>query len=114
MGGDDIVFENQTYTEILTRLKSRVPSVLDSSEASFIHDVLAPAALELAQLYADLDLALVFSFAQTTNGQYLDYRAGEHGVERKPATQATGVVKITEPKGGIFRTNLRHGRGNRI
>lgn len=96
------MFEMQTYAAILKRLKEQVQQInpgMDSAEGSFIHDVLAPAALELAQLYADLDLVLNFSFAQTTHGQYLNYRAGEHGLERKPATQATGVLKVTGTQG---------------
>lgn len=93
------MFEEQTYKEILQRLKGRVPSGIDSSEGSFIHDVLSPAALEIAQLYADLNVLLTLAFAQTSNGQYLDYRAGEHGIERKAATQAAGGVKISGSPG---------------
>lgn len=93
------MFETQTYTEILTRLKSQAPSGMDSSEGSFIHDVLSPAALEMAQLYTNLDLVLAFAFAQTTNGQYLDYRAGEHGLTRKAATYATGILKVSGSQG---------------
>ncbi len=93
------MYETQTYTEILQRLKSLVPSGMDCSEGSFIHDVLSPAALEMAQLYTNLDLVLALSFAQTTNGQYLDYRAGEHGLERKAATYATGTLKVSGSQG---------------
>jgi len=93
------VFEGQTYKEILQRLKSKAPSGIDSSEGSFIHDVLSPAALELAQLYVNLDLVLTMAFAQTTSGEYLDYRAGEHGIERKPAVKAAGTVTITGSQG---------------
>lgn len=96
------MFETQTYTEILKRLKEQVPSGMDSAEGSFIHDVLSPAALELAQLYANLDLVLAFSFAQTTNGQYLDYRASEHGLERRSAKYSTGTVKVTGSEGIII------------
>lgn len=93
------MFETQTYTEILRRLKSEAPSTMDSAEGSFIHDVLSPAALELAQLYAELDQVLALSFAQTTSGQYLDYRAGEHGLIRKPAERAKGTITVTGNEG---------------
>lgn len=96
------MFETQTYTQILQRLKSQAPSGMDSSEGSFIHDVLSPAALEMAQLYANLDLVLAFSFAQTTHGQYLDYRAGEHGLARKAATYATGTLKVNGSQGIVI------------
>jgi uncharacterized phage protein gp47/JayE len=105
------MFETQTYTEILNRLKSQAPSGIDSTEGSFIHDALSPAALEMAQLYANLDVVLTLAFAQTTNGQYLDYRAGEHGLERKAAVCAAGTIKVTGnqgiviPQGQIFVTD---------
>ncbi|UWG96392.1 baseplate J/gp47 family protein [Dehalobacter sp. DCM] len=96
------MFEEQTYDEILQRLKSKVPSGIDHSEGSFIHDVLSPAALEMAQLYTNLSLAMTLAFAQTTNGHYLDYRAGEHGLTRKAATKAAGVVNVSGTPGVII------------
>ncbi|WP_368292873.1 baseplate J/gp47 family protein [Dehalobacter sp. TBBPA1] len=89
------LFEAQTYEEILQRLKSKAPFEIDTTEGSFIHDALSPAALEIAQLYTSLDLVLTLAFAQTTSGQYLDYRAGEHGLTRKVAVKAAGIVKVT-------------------
>lgn len=104
------MFEDQTYEAIMKRLLSNVPDALDKREGSFIWDALSPAALELAQLYMQLDLVLQWGFAQTTYGQYLDYRAEEHGLTRKPATKATGQVIITGasgtvvPAGSLFAT----------
>lgn len=90
-----MLFEAQTYEEILQRLKNKVPSGMDTSEGSFIHDTLSPAALEIAQLYTNLDLVLTLAFAQTTSGQYLDYRADERGLTRKSALKAAGIVKVS-------------------
>lgn len=95
------MFETQTYEAIMARLLSNVPDTLNKREGSFIWDALSPAALELAQLYIQLDLVLQFGFAQTTYGQYLDYRAGEHGLTRKAATSATGQVTITGSNGTV-------------
>jgi uncharacterized phage protein gp47/JayE len=106
-----LLFEAQTYEEILQRLKNKVPSGMDTSEGSFIHDTLSPAALEIAQLYTNLDMILTLAFAQTTSGQYLDYRADERGLTRKNALKATGMVKVSgNPgvaigKGTIFLTD---------
>lgn len=96
------MFEDQTYDAIMTRLLAAVPDNLDKREGSFIWDALSPAALELAQLYIQLDLVLQFGFAHTTYGQYLDYRAEEHGLSRKAATRATGQVTITGGQGAII------------
>jgi len=95
------VYENQTYDAIMARLLAAVPDTLDKREGSFIWDALSPAALELAQLYIQLDLVMQYGFAQTTYGQYLDYRAGEHGLARKEATKATGQVTITGSSGTV-------------
>ncbi|MBO8158820.1 baseplate J/gp47 family protein [Thermosyntropha sp.] len=104
------MFEDQTYEAIMARLLANVPDTLDKREGSFIWDALSPAALELAQLYMQLDLVLQWGFAQTTYGQYLDYRAAEHGLTRKEATKASGQVTITGtpgttvPAGSLFAT----------
>lgn len=95
------MYENQTYDAIMARLLAAVPDTLDKREGSFIWDALSPAALELAQLYIQLDLVMQYGFAQTTYGQYLDYRAGEHGLARKEATKATGQVTITGSSGTV-------------
>lgn len=104
------MYEQQSYEGILQRLLDAVPSDIQKSEGSFIYDALAPAALELAQAYVELDNVLNLGFASTTCGQYLDYRAVEHGINRKPATQASGQVTISGatgtiiPAGSIFAT----------
>lgn len=95
------MFEDQTYETIMARLLAKVPDTLDKREGSFIWDALSPAALELAEAYIQLDLVLQYGFAQTTYGQYLDYRAAEHGLTRKAATKATGQVTITGSSGAI-------------
>lgn len=95
------MYENQTYETIMQRLLAAVPDNLDKREGSFVWDALSPAALELAQLYIQMDLMLQYGFAQTTYGQYLDYRAGEHGLMRKVATRASGSVTITGSNGTV-------------
>lgn len=90
---------DQTFEQILQRLLERLPSDWDKSEGSFVYDIMAAFALVLAQ---DADWAqqvLERSFAQTTFGDYLTLRAEEHGVIRKPATKATGIVTFTGTPG---------------
>lgn len=105
------MYEQQTYEQILQRLIDGVPSDVQKSEGSFVYDVLAPAALELAQAYVQLDQVLNLGFAPTTSGPYLDYRGAEHGLQRKPALPAGGTVVIsgTEgtqiPAGSLFATS---------
>lgn len=104
------MYEEQTESVIRERMLGNVSSDLDQREGSFIHDGISPAAIELALAYIELDRVIGLGFAQTTYGQYLDYRAGEHGLTRKASTKATGQVTISGsqgavvPKGSLFAT----------
>lgn len=109
-----MVFENQTFDTIMQRLLAAVPDDLDKREGSFVWDALAPAAIELAQAYIELDRVIKLGFAQTTYGQYLDYRAGEHGLTRKAATRATGQVTITGTQGAVVPAGSLFATGSGI
>jgi uncharacterized phage protein gp47/JayE len=89
------VYEAQTFEVILQRMLDRVPADLDKRQGSIIYDALAPAAAELAQMYIELDVALRLGFGETSSGEYLDRRASDFGIERKPATAAV--------RKGLFR-----------
>lgn len=104
------MYEHQTYEAILQRMLDRVPADIDKRPGSVIYDALAPAAAELAQLYAELDINLNLSFADTASGEYLSRRAAEFGVIRRPATKArrqgmfyaSGDVPMDVPIGSRF------------
>lgn len=82
------MYEHQTYEAILQRMLNRVPGHIDKRQGSIIFDALAPAAAELAQMYAELDVSHNLSFADTATGEYLSRRAAEFGVNRKAASKA--------------------------
>jgi len=82
------VYESQTFQAILQRMLDRVSDDIDKRPGSVIYDALAPAAAELAQLYAELDINYNLSFADTASGEYLTRRTAEFGVNRRPATKA--------------------------
>lgn len=82
------MYESQTYDAILQRMLDRVPADVDKREGSVIYDALAPAAVEMAQMYAELGINYNLSFADTATGDYLSRRTAEHGVNRKAATAA--------------------------
>lgn len=104
------MFEDQTFETILTRMMNRVSNTLDKREGSIIYTALAPIAAELAQAYADLDVFMRLTFAQTADGEYLTRRAAEFGVNRRPATPArrqglfygAGDAPIDVPIGSRF------------
>ncbi|GIQ62130.1 phage tail protein [Paenibacillus cisolokensis] len=82
------MYEHQTYEAILQRMLDRVPDNVDKREGSVIYNACAPAAWELAGMYAELDINRNLSFADTASGEYLTRRCAEFGVNRTPATKA--------------------------
>ncbi|AWO74980.1 baseplate J/gp47 family protein [Geobacillus thermoleovorans] len=96
------MFEDQTFEAILQRMLDRVPDDVDKQEGSVIYDALAPAAMELAQMYAELDVVLRFAFGETATGEYLDRRAADFGVYRKQATSAIRKGVFTDEGGAPF------------
>lgn len=93
-----------TYEEILNRMLDRVPNNIDKREGSIIFNALAPAAVELTQMYIETQRILNEGFADTASREYLIKRAAERGITPYPATAA--VVKaefnIDVPIGSRF------------
>lgn len=95
-----LYLQEQTEERIMQRMLERVPSDIDKSEGSFIWDAEAPAAFMLSEAAVWAQQVLERGFASTTYGEYLDLRAEEHGVTRRPAVAATGTVRFTGTPGG--------------
>lgn len=82
------MFESITYESILKRMLSRIPDTFDKREGSVIYDALAPAAIEMQNMYIALDGILMECFADTASLPYLMRKAEERGLTRYPATNA--------------------------
>ena len=82
------MYENMTYEVILQRMLNRVPDTMNKREGSIIFDALAPAAVELQNMYIEFDWMLNQSFADTASREYLIKRAAERGIEPEKATNA--------------------------
>lgn len=98
------MYEHKTVSVIMTSMLERVPDTVDKREGSIIYDALAPAAVELANTYTELDYLLEQLYADTAEGEFLDRRAAERGLERKAATTAviTGVFDVAIEIGARF------------
>lgn len=88
------MFEEMTSEKILADMLESVSSEVDKREGSIIWDALAPAAVELARLYAALDEVLDEGFADTAGREYLVLRARERGLEPKAATAAGALAEL--------------------
>ena len=73
---------------------NRIPDDIDKREGSIIYDALAPAAIELQNMYIELDRILSESFADTASMEYLIRRASERGITPNPATKAILKAEI--------------------
>lgn len=84
------MYEHITYENILERMINRVkgrdPNI-DTREGSVIYDALAPAALELKNMYIEADFIFNETFADTASRENLIKRVKERGVIPQPATK---------------------------
>lgn len=87
------MYENVTFESIMEKLLAQVSSLMDKREGSVIWDALAPAAVELQNMYIQLDVILKETFADTASLFYLKKRAAERGIYQRLATCA--VIKGT-------------------
>lgn len=76
------------FDEILERMLDSIPETIDKRKGSIIYNALAPAALELANAYKELENVQKQSFADTATNEYLTMRCAERGICRRAATQA--------------------------
>lgn len=88
------MFEMMTFENIMESMLGQVTSPVDKREGSLIWDALAPAAAELAKLYAALEQVLQEGFADTASREYLILRASERGMSPRPASPAVAVAKL--------------------
>ncbi|MDO4327016.1 MAG: baseplate J/gp47 family protein [bacterium] len=102
------MFESITYEVLLKRMLDRIPSGIDKREGSIIYDALAPAAVELQNMYIELDWMLKQAFADTQDREYLIKRCAERGISPTPSTCAVlkGEFNKEVPIGSRFSIDL--------
>lgn len=110
------MYEQQTYETILNRMLDRVPEGIDKREGSIIYDALAPAAVEMAQMYIELDVNANLKFADTATGEYLDRAVAWSGISRKRATPARWVAsfKNSQNQSVDVKMESRFSMGTRV
>lgn len=105
------MYESITYELILQRMIDKVleqnPNI-DTREGSIIYNALAPAAVELQNMYIELDTILNESFADTQSRDYLIKRCAERGIYPEAATKAIlkGEFNIDVPIGSRFSLDM--------
>ena len=91
-------FQNKDYDYFLRKMLDAVPDNIDKREGSIIYDALAPAELVMGQQSLDMANVIKETYIKTASGEFLDYRAIEHGTSRYPATQTEAKAKVLNDK----------------
>lgn len=91
-------FQSKDYDYFLRKMLDAVPDNVDKREGSIIYDALAPAALVMGQQSLDMANVVKETYIKTASGEFLDYRAIEHGTSRYPATQTEAKAKVLNDK----------------
>lgn len=94
------MFEN--YEELMARKLAMVSDKRDKRQGSLIFDAMAPNAAESAAFYADLEMLMDRTFADTAMGEDLTRRCAERGIWRKEAVKATFYGVFLDQKGEIY------------
>lgn len=89
----------QDFDYWLNLMLDNVPDDIDQREGSIIYDALAPAAMVMAQQSLDRANIIKQTYIKTAQGQFLDYRAAEHGTARYAATQTEVKAKFLDSDG---------------
>lgn len=95
------MYENMTFETILARMLKKVQefhSGIDTRQSSLVYAALATAAIELQNMYVELEYYIDQFFADTQNRENLIKRCKEQGITPYPATKA--ILK------GIFNINI--------
>lgn len=87
---------SDSYEQILKRLLEQVDDTLDKRQGSIIFDALAPAAMELAQCYASLEIYKEQTYLKTATGENLDNRVADYAIYRNPATNAIRIITVVD------------------
>ena len=91
--------EAQNYDYWLNLMLDNVPNDIDKREGSIIYDAVAPAAMVSAQQSLSLANIVRETYIKTAQGEFLDYRAAEHGTSRYAATNTEVKAKFNDDDG---------------
>ena len=100
------MYEDQTYEEIMERVLDNAREDIDDTEGGIFYSALAPAALEFADVYSELNEIVKQSFADTCDREHLVLRCKERGLAPYPATFAVLKGKFDADIGLDQRFNL--------
>lgn len=106
MNPNELIAELQSmdFDYFLSLMLDQVPEDIDKREGSIIYDALAPSAYITAMVVLDLANIIKQTYIRTAEGEFLDYRAVEHGTERYGATYTEVKAKFLDIDGNAIHS----------
>ncbi|MCT3602071.1 hypothetical protein EFS28_09255 [Lactobacillus acidophilus] len=98
--------EAQNFDYWLNLMLDNVPDDIDKREGSMIYDAVAPAAMVSAQQSLSLAEILRQTYIKTAQGEFLDYRAVEHGTSRYAATNTEVKARFNDDDGNPINVEV--------
>lgn len=95
-------YTSRNYDYWLDKMLDNVPDDIDQRDGSIVFDALAPAAMAMAQQSLTMANIIRQSYIKTAQGEFLDYRAAEHGTARYVATQTEVKAKFLDSDGNAI------------
>lgn len=95
---------SKKFSNILERMLLNITTDINKREGSLIRTSLSAAAWAIEGIYLELQYIQRQAYAETADGQYLDYIVASRGVTRKPSTAAVrvGTFDVMPPVGTRF------------
>ncbi|MFZ7103368.1 MAG: baseplate J/gp47 family protein [Peptococcaceae bacterium] len=103
------MFEDKTPESIKAEILNDL-TLADTREGSYTNELVSPTALELWKLYDSLNALIPMVYVDETSGEYIDKKAANYGIIRKPGTKAYATLNFTGndgtiiPQGTVFLT----------
>lgn len=102
------MFDDKTAKEIEEEIVSEISVDVDTREGSYARNLIAPVALAIWKTREGMRAYESIAYVNETSGPYIDKRAAEYGITRKPGQKAhatltvTGTDGVEVPKGKVF------------
>ena len=97
---------SKDYRTILNEMLEEVDDTLDKRQGSIIYDALAPAAMKMAEEYAELEIFYNQTYLLTATGENLDNRVADYGLTRIPATYAIRIVNVYNENDELYDIDI--------
>lgn len=94
------MYEQYSFDKLLERMLNNVKDrsgIVDTREGSIIYDAIAPAALEMMNMYMEMNAIMHDTFADTASREYLIRRCAERGITPEPSTKAILKGEFNKP-----------------